>query len=348
MNLIQNLKEKYNLSIWLDYLDKEIIEVLPQWVKENKIYGITTNPTIFSNAIKKLDHFQINQDLYHTIEKIMIENVKKACQIMLPIFEKTNKQDGLVSIEVPPYIAYNTQKTIEKALDLFKQIDMPNVMIKIPATNEGIQAIKKLYILNININVTLLFSVEKYKEVITIFKETNTKSISVASFFVSRLDTVVDDLLLKLKKANLINEDYYNKYVGKIAVANSLKAYKLYQESFKDQSNIQRILWASTSTKNPSYDPLKYVKELLTSNSINTLPLHTYHDLLSSDLQIEKYFELTSQNLLKSDELIDDLKYINLDYLLEELLYKGVTAFSDSYNSILDSIIHKLQITKTA
>ncbi|MFN4219794.1 MAG: transaldolase family protein [bacterium] len=350
MNIIQKLKEKYNLSIWLDYLDNELLEYLPSMVKERKIYGITTNPTIFNNALKKSSqpNLKDTKNLYEAIENVMIENVKKACYIMLPIFEETNKQDGLVSIEVPPYIAYDTSQTAEKAVQLWEKINMPNVMIKIPATNEGIESIKILYQKNININVTLLFSLEKYSKVIETYKNANTQSISVASFFVSRVDTVIDEHLLKLKQANLITEELYTKLVGKTAVFNSLNAFKLYERSFQNVSKIQRILWASTSTKNPSYNPLKYIQELLTPNSINTIPLNTYQLLINSEINLEEWEKITKQNIEQLEEINQKLQqisnYLNFNYFTEELLYKGVTLFSDSYNSIVDTFITQLSI----
>lgn len=352
MNLIQKLKEKYNLSIWLDYLDDEVLEYLPTMVKEKRIYGITTNPTIFNNAINKNPQLNLkdSQNLYEAIENIMIENVKKACYIMLPLFEETSKQDGLVSIEVPPYIAYDTSKTVEKAMEIWEKINMPNAMIKIPATNEGIEAIKILYEKNININVTLLFSLEKYSKVIEVYKNLNTQSISVASFFVSRVDTVIDEHLEKLKQANLITNEQFTELVGKTAVFNSLKAFKLYQENFFNSYKIQRILWASTSTKNPSYHPLKYIQELLTPNSINTIPLNTYQLLLNSEENPEDWEKITKQNLENLDQINQKLQqianYLNFEYFTEELLYKGVTLFSESYNSIINTFITKLSSSK--
>ncbi len=348
MNIISQLKEKYNLSIWLDYLDREILEVLDQWVKEKKIFGITTNPSIFNNAINKFPEYYLSRetvsnDIFRSIENIMIEEVKKACDIMLPLFEETKGQDGLVSIEVPPYIAYDTQKTVEKAEEIWNKISMPNVMIKIPATNEGIQAIKILFDKNINVNVTLLFSIKKYSLVAQTYKNSQTNSISVASFFVSRVDTIVDDLFARMKENKFFNvPDLF----GKAAVANSLLAYKLYQNTFNDNSKIQRILWASTSTKNPAYHPLKYFLELLTPNSINTIPLQTYQTLIKADINIKEAEKITQKNMEEAEEIIKKLDFLleeklglNLEYLMEELLYRGVTLFTDSYNSILYSVI---------
>ncbi|MFN3996120.1 MAG: transaldolase family protein, partial [bacterium] len=242
----------------------------------------------------------------------------------------------------------DTSQTAEKAVQLWEKINMPNVMIKIPATNEGIESIKILYQKNININVTLLFSLEKYSKVIETYKNANTQSISVASFFVSRVDTVIDEHLLKLKQANLITEELYTKLVGKTAVFNSLNAFKLYERSFQNISKIQRILWASTSTKNPSYNPLKYVQELLTPNSINTIPLNTYQLLINSEINLEEWEKITKQNIEQLEEINQKLQqisnYLNFNYFTEELLYKGVTLFSDSYNSIVNTFITQLSI----
>jgi len=355
MNIVQFLKEKYNLSIYLDYIDNEIMESLAQWVKERKIYGITTNPNIFSVAISKNPSYYLGKvkniskrDIFSLIEDIMIEEVKKACDIMIKLFEDT--QDGLVSIELPPYIAYDKQKTIEKAKEIWQKVNMPNLMIKIPATNEGIEAIGELFKENININITLLFSIERYKKVIKSYKESKTFPISVASFFVSRLDTVIDQILTKFKEKQVIDEKTYNKLIGNTAISYSLLAYKIYKNEFFENANfqdiniknVQRILWASTSTKNPSYHPLKYVLNLLTPNSINTLPLNTYKILLDTDIEtIEKYFVSNIEE--DHFQIISSLKeYINLDFILEELLYKGVSLFSDAYNSIFYEILDKI------
>jgi len=360
MNIVQFLKEKYNLSIYLDYIDKEVIENLSQLVKERKIYGITTNPNIFNTAISKYPSYYLKNisksNIFQNIERIMIEEVKKACDIMLDLFEETG--DGLVSIELPPYIAYKQEETIEKAIEIWEKVNMPNLLIKVPGTNEGIESIKKLFDLNINVNITLLFHLDKYKKVIQAHKNSHNHPPSVASFFVSRLDTTIDNILSKFKENNIINEDHYNKIIGNTAISYSLLAYKLYKQEFfnkensssiKNFQNIQRILWASTSTKNPSYHPLKYVLNLLTENSINTLPLNTYKILLETDKEtIEKYHLITKENIEKSQEIINLVQsYINLDYILEELLYKGITLFSESYNSIFDSLVENISKTKS-
>ncbi|MEN3014863.1 MAG: transaldolase [bacterium] len=355
-NIIYDLKNRLNLSIWLDYLDREVLELLPNLVKEEKIYGITTNPTIFNNAINKyssayLKHYDFGANIFDIIESIMIEDVKKACEILLPLYEKTNHQDGLVSIELPPYIAYDEHQTIHKAKQIWEKIQMPNVMIKVPATNEGINAIKKLFEENINVNITLLFSVSKYIQVVESYKQSKTqyssKSITVASFFVSRVDTAIDNILHKMLHSKIISQSDFELLIGNVAVANCMLAYKHYLKSFNEsdiaKGEYQRILWASTSTKNPSYHQLKYVIELLTPNSINTIPYNTYQLLMQSDIDIDQIKSNYTQKMETSEKLVELLnKYINLEYILEDLLYRGVTLFSDSYNSILYTVIEKV------
>lgn len=358
------LRDKYNYSIWLDYLDRNLIEnKLDELITKGYILGITTNPTIFNKAISSVDYYKsklknTNQkDYYKVIEDLMIEDVKMAADKLLKVYKETQGYDGLVSIEVPPYIAYDTEATIKKAIEIFDKISMPNVMIKVPGTSRGIKAIETLLYKGININITLLFSVNNYKQVLKAYTNALKKRIeenldishivSVASFFVSRVDTAIDNIVVKIN-----NEKLKQRFLGKLAILNSYLAYVEYKKYLESDfqfivskgGKYQRILWASTSTKNPAYHPLKYVYELLLPNSINTLPYETLNLLIQDNNKID--LNLFDYNLEKINEQailkeIEELnQYINFEWILNDLQYRGVTLFSDSYNEILYTVIN--------
>lgn len=366
MSSLKLLKEKYNYSIWLDYLDRDLIEnKLEELINSGYIYGITTNPTIFNKAISSVNYYKkrINdlkeENYYKIIEKLMIEDVKYAANKLLNFYEESDGYDGLVSIEVPPYLAYDYKATVNKAIEIFNEISMPNVMIKVPGTPPALKAIETLLYKGININITLLFSINNYKEVLNIYVKALKKRIeenldiknivSVASFFVSRVDTTVDNILLKIN-----NDDLNKRYLGKLAILNSYLAYIEYQNYLENEFKLilskggkyQRILWASTSTKNPNYHPLKYVFELFLNNCVNTIPYETlntlikYENNINQNLFKENYQKLNKDHILKEIEELN--KYINFEWLLDELQYKGITLFSDSYNEILYTIINNL------
>lgn len=367
---IKSIKEKYNYSIWLDYLDRELIETkLEELINKGYVFGITTNPTIFNKAISSVNYYKnkIKElklgNYYEIIEKLMIEDVKYAAQKLLKIYEQTDGYDGLVSIEVPPYIAYDYQATIDKAIKIFNEISMPNIMIKVPGTLEGLKAIETLLYKGINVNITLLFSIENYKQVLKCYVNALTKRlqenmdikniVSVASFFVSRVDTSVDNILLKIN-----NHSLNQRFLGKLAVLNSYLAYIQYKKYFESDFKLivskggkyQRILWASTSTKNPNYHPLKYVYELFLDNSINTIPYETLNLLINEELNNnikEEFFRINNEKL-NEDYILNEVKelnkYINFEWVLNELQYKGVTLFSESYNEILYNIINTLEL----
>jgi transaldolase len=370
MDNLKLLKEKYNYSIWLDYLDRDLIEnKLDDLINKGYVLGITTNPTIFNKAITNVIYYKNRikelkeSNYYKIVEKLMMEDVKYAANKLLKVYEETQGYDGLVSIEVPPYIAYDPKATIDKAIEIFNEISMPNILIKVPGTLPGLKAIETLLYKGININITLLFSINNYKQVLQAYVNALNKRIqenldiknivSVASFFVSRVDTAVDNLLLKINNSNITN-----RFLGKLAIFNSYLAYIEYQKYLENEfkfivskgGKYQRILWASTSTKNPNYHPLKYVYELFLPNSINTLPYETLNILINEHSKNnidENIFKLNLEKLNK-DYILNEIKelnkYINFEWLLNELEYKGVSLFSDSYNEILYNVINNLEI----
>ncbi|MFM7860933.1 MAG: transaldolase, partial [Candidatus Nanopelagicaceae bacterium] len=265
---------KAGTSTWLDDLSRSALSTtLPKQIKNREVFGVTTNPAIFQSAISKDPSYQsaimVNKHLSaeEIVELLTTEDVRKACQLFAGIYEETGGVDGRVSIEVDPRLAHDTDATIEQAKRLWKIIDQPNLMIKIPATRAGLPAITEVIASGISVNVTLIFSLSRYAEVIDAYlagiqRCSNPKQVhSVASFFVSRLDAAVDKLL---------KDDYLK---GKAAVANARLAYELYLDKFKNfPHNHQRPLWASTGVKDPAYRPTLYVDTLIAANTVNTMP----------------------------------------------------------------------------
>lgn len=360
----------YGQSPWLDNISRCLIDSgeLEQLVKSGIITGITSNPSIFEKSInsgkcgypelikklasEKLDSFTI----YDIITR---EDIKKAAEILLPVFEKTGGNDGFVSIEVPPNIATNIETSISEAQRIFALINEKNVLIKIPATKEGLEIIPILLSKGINVNVTLMFSVNHYIQVANAYikgiKKASENGIdlknihSVASIFISRIDTMVDRQLEELiKNTNdpSIKEKITN-LLGKAGVANSKIIFKKYNDIFDNSNefaplktkgaNIQRLLWASTSTKNPAYYDLKYVEPLIGKNTINTLPDETILHIAEHGNLIP---ETASEDIDYSMHINEELLKIGIDLnkVGEKLQLDGVKSFEDSYEKLLKSI----------
>jgi len=356
-SLIKEINE-LGQSIWLDSLSREMIKSgeLDNLISIG-ISGITSNPTIFEKAISSSNLYdsQIKQ-LINKGEKestdifnyLAIEDIKNACDLLMPTYIKSEKKDGFVSIEVNPQLAFNSYKSIEEGIELFTKISRPNVMIKIPGTKEGMEAITSLTSKGINVNVTLLFSREMYNSAakayikgLEIRKENGFNDLenisSVASFFISRIDTQVDK-----------NLDKKSDLKGKIAIANAKLAYQDYlnifnSEEFKKLSgsgaNVQRLLWASTSVKDPSFKDLMYVENLIGKNTVNTLPLDTILSLIDHGVvnnTLEKKFSESSR-IIKSLEK----QNIKLQEITSKLLKDGVIQFEDSYKSLINGLEDK-------
>ncbi len=360
----------YGQSPWLDNISRCLIDSgeLEQLVKSGIITGITSNPSIFEKSInsgkcgypelikklasEKLDSFTI----YDIITR---EDIKKAAEILLPVFEKTGGNDGFVSIEVPPNIATNIETSISEAQRIFALINEKNVLIKIPATKEGLEIIPILLSKGINVNVTLMFSVNHYIQVANAYIRGIKKALengidlknihSVASIFISRIDTMVDrqlEELIKNTNDSSIKEKITN-LLGKAGVANSKIIFKKYNDIFDNSNefaplktkgaNIQRLLWASTSTKNPAYYDLKYVEPLIGKNTINTLPDETILHIAEHGNLIP---ETASEDIDYSMHINEELLKIGIDLnkVGEKLQLDGVKSFEDSYEKLLKSI----------
>lgn len=358
-----NQLASFGQSIWYDYIRRQfIIRGELQSLIEKGLRGVTSNPSIFEKAIAGSSDYDedikslINKNLSLTeiYEKLALKDIELACDLMMPVYQKTNGLDGFVSIEVNPQLAHNTEATIQEAKRLYSILNKPNVMIKVPATEEGIPVIAELIGSQINVNVTLIFNSQNYRKVAEAYinglellfqrKGDLSKVSSVASFFISRIDSAVDKELEKIGNKDL---------QGKIAIANAKLSYKIYNELFhgmrwrsleKRGARTQRLLWASTGSKNPLYPDTIYVDGLIGKQTVNTVPPATFNDFmdhgivavtLSTDLD-EAYYQL------------DELKKlgIELDTITNQLQKDGVAAFAKSFEAIMISLKEKIERIK--
>lgn len=358
-------------SIWLDNLSKKLIQSgeLKRFIEEDGMSGITSNPTIFQKAISGSADYDasllkmIGQGIHDEKELFLglaIEDISAAAEMLWPVYRQTGGQDGFVSIEVSPDLAYDTAATISEARRIFSTIGRKNILVKVPATRQGLPAIERLIGEGININVTLLFSVKRYEEVADAYLrglehrtgkgEPIDEIASVASFFVSRVDTLTDQLLesrISLS-ASQAEKDRLAGLLGQAAVANAKIAYHRYRSIFSDRrflslkekrGRLQRILWGSTGTKNPKYSDIKYVEELIGPESVNTMPettIEAFRDHGQAKVTV-------TGNLEDSEKVFRELgaSGIDIDEVTEQLENEGVKSFSDSFFSLLGEIARK-------
>ncbi|MDA8168979.1 MAG: transaldolase [Nitrospiraceae bacterium] len=354
-------------SIWLDYLGRDLIVSgeLKRLIAEAGLTGVTSNPTIFQKAISGSKAYEnsmedmLSRNISDTKELFLgyaMEDVHAASNLLMPVYEASGGQDGFVSIEVSPDLAYDTEATIKEARRLFSQLGRKNVLVKVPGTRQGLPAIEQLISEGVNVNVTLLFSVERYKEVMDAYMKGLERRIaagspvnevfSVASFFVSRIDTMVDNMLEELYEESDVNaKELLKGFFGRAAAASAKLAYRQYRDTFSAPgfqalrakgARAQKILWASTSTKNPAYSDVKYVEELVAPDSINTMPENTlkaFRDHGKVRVTIGDYVE-------EAETLFADLRDsgIDIDSVTAELESEGVRLFSESFFSLLDAI----------
>jgi transaldolase len=368
MNRIQQL---YSLgqSIWLDYIERGMVRSgeLKALVEEG-VAGVTSNPTIFQQAIGKSDAYKadlkklVNGSLSDKdiFESLAVADIQAAADILRPVYDRSGGMDGFVSIEVAPDLAYDTEATIAEAHKLWDAVDRPNLMVKVPATAAGIPAIRQLIADGLNINVTLIFALSRYAEVkeayLSGLEDRQSRglpihsSASVASFFVSRVDSSVDAELEKLAKQNPDRAAEYQSLMGKIAVANAKLAYRQFQQVFSGPrweklaasgAQVQRPLWASTSTKNPSYPELLYVETLMGPHTVNTMPPKTLEAFRERGV-IERTVD---QDLESAQAAMDKLAAlgIRIDAITDDLEADGVKKFADSYTDLLGTIQKRRQ-----
>ena len=366
--------KQFGQSIWMDNLTRDMIQSgeLKGLVENGGICGITTNPAIFEkammgNAIYDADieaGVRAGKQIQKIYESLVFDDIRKACDIFKPIYDATDGLDGYVSIEVPPTIAHDTEATINEARRYYQEIGKENVMIKIPGTKAGLPAVEQVISEGINVNVTLLFSVDSYIETAWAYirglekraeqGEDISKISSVASFFLSRIDSNIDKKIDdKLKKGvdRIEKEVELRAVKGKIAIANAKIAYQEYKKIVQSDrwkalsaknANVQRLLWASTSTKDPSYSDVMYVDELVGPNTVNTLPPNTIEacaDHCDPASRVETGVE-EAYHLIESlkDPDID----INLDEVMEELLVEAIDKFVQPFQSLMSSLEEKI------
>lgn len=364
---------EFGQSIWLDNLSRAIIDSgqLNNLI-DLGVCGVTSNPTIFDKSISASLDYDVkikelkNRGLspFEIYDELTVRDIQDAADLFLPVFQQTNQLDGYVSLEVNPLLAHKTEETITEAKRLHRKVNRPNVLFKIPATEDGFQAARVLLSEGININFTLIFSLEQYVNTTNTFLKGASEFLknggdlrkisSVASIFVSRIDTLVDNLIEKNltnqndeTKTNIKNLNK-QKLIGKIAVANCGLIFAKYLEIFSKNEFLklekkglrrQRVLWASTSTKNPNYNDIKYVAELMSRATINTLPQTT----IDAFIDHGEVKNALSSRIDEAKEIIDSLNNfdIEINKVCEQLLRDGVRSFEESFNSLLRAIEQK-------
>jgi transaldolase len=375
MNRLQELHEA-GQSIWLDFIDREMLRdgELERRIAEDSLTGMTSNPTIFEKALaegtaydEQLSSAPAGLSSWDRFELIETDDVRSACDMFGAVHESTGGGDGFVSIEVSPASAHNTDATVLEACRLWAMVGRPNVMIKVPGTPEGAVAVRRLTAEGVNVNITLLFSRDAYDSVIDAYLSGLEDRIgagktihdisSVASFFVSRVDTEVDKRIdAKLQSASPDVAKRLEKLKGRIAVANAKVAYALFRERFSGPrwealaaqgGRLQRPLWASTSTKNPAYRDVMYVEDLIGPDTVNTMPpatIEAFRDhgvvkqTVDTDLDAERAL------LAELEEL-----GISLESVTEKLLADGLKSFQKSFESLIARIEAKSsELAKTA
>ena len=358
---------KLGQSIWYDNIHRGQLDsgYIANLI-EKGITGLTSNPTIFEKAIDATTAYDsqiislINQkkSTMEIYENIAVDDIRRVCDLLLDIYCETNGQDGYASLEVNPHLSSDTDKTVEEACRLYTLLDRPNLLMKVPATPEGIIAIRKLISKGINVNITLLFSRSMYDQVRKAYMDglenllnaggDISRVYSVASFFISRIDTYTDKEIENLGDTS----DAVTTLSGKIAIANAQLAYLDFQNDFisdrflglkKHGAQVQKVLWASTSTKNPEYSDLKYADALIGNNTINTMTDVTIDALLSAEIDGMIPTSTIDNYSTKPETTIKLLSGtgIQLSDITSQLLVDGLKAFSDSFDSLISKIRNK-------
>jgi transaldolase len=348
------------VSIWLDDLSRERVTSgnLQDLITDYSVAGVTTNPTIFAAALAKGESYdaQVRElaargaSIDDTVREVTVADVQQACDVFSGTWEATGGVDGRVSLEVSPMLARDTEGTLAEALDLWKAVDRPNLLVKIPATQEGLSAITSALAEGVNVNVTLIFSVERYRDVMNAYLEgleraaANGQTLggiaSVASFFVSRVDTEID------KRLEKIGTDEALALRGKAGIANSRLAYAAYQEVFQGTrwaqltaqgAKPQRPLWASTGVKNPDYSDTMYVTKLLVADTVNTMPEKT---LMAFADHGEVEGDQVTGTAAQAQEVFDALEHVGIDItdVFLTIEDEGVDKFEKSWKELLDTV----------
>lgn len=365
---IQQLGE-FSQSVWLDYISRPLIETgkLKSMIAQG-LMGMTSNPTIFDKAVSASNDYDTHiaalkkkgKSIFEIYDDLTVRDIQAAADLFKSVYDKTNKVDGYVSLEINPKLAYKIKETVEEGKRLYKKVNRANVMFKVPSTDEGFAAIEEFLSEGINVNITLIFSVQQYTNTAEAYirgierllqKGGDVSAVcSVASVFVSRIDTLTDKLIEEKsgQESNIEIKTKLESLKGKAAVANSAMIYKKYQDIFSSEqfkplqekgANVQRLLWGSTSTKNPAYSDLKYVTELIGKNTVNTIPEKTLNAFLNHGV----VKEALTGDITEAQKIIDDLRGLGIDInsVCKKLLEDGVVAFEKSFDSLLNAIEEK-------
>ncbi|MGB7330202.1 MAG: transaldolase, partial [Terriglobales bacterium] len=360
--------QSFGQSIWLDYIRRDLLKggELQRLITEDGLRGMTSNPAIFEKAIAGSTQYQdfldslasrTDLDAKGRYELLAIRDIQDAADLLRPVYQSTKKRDGYVSLEVSPYLAHDTDGSIDEARRLWKTVARENVMIKIPGTVEGIPAIRQLLSEGININVTLLFAQGVYEEVAAAFIDgvekfaagggDVSKLASVASFFISRIDVLVDSLVgeqLK-KETDAARKAKLQGILGKVAIANGKLTYEAYQRIFSSPrwkalaakgAQTQRVLWASTSTKNPNYRDVLYIEELIGPDTVNTVPPAT----LDAFRDHGKPRQSLTEDLDGARKTMSDLAAVGIvmKEVTDKLTVDGVKLFADAFDTLLAAV----------
>jgi transaldolase len=365
MNNIHRLQE-LGQSVWLDNIDRGMLDSgeLERMIAEDGIGGITSNPSIFEKAISKGNHYnaamigqlardpsQSGRELFY---ELAIEDIQAAADLFRPVYESSHGRDGMASLEVSPELAYDTEGTVREARELWQRVHRPNLMIKVPATREGVAAIETLIADGINVNATLLFAVERYIDVAEAFMrglearmgrgQRIERVESVASFFVSRVDAAVE------KRLHDASETQRQTFVGKVAIANARLAYQQWQRLFNSDrfarlrangGRSQRLLWASTGTKNPDFSDVLYIDELIGPETVNTVPPATLQAFIEHGNVAPTL--LSEGGVEQATALIADLEAAGVDMtvMTDELEQQGVELFAQAFANLIGVVQDK-------
>lgn len=369
-NSLQSL-QSYGQSIWLDYIRRNLISSgeLQHLIDTDGLRGVTSNPSIFEKAIAGSTDYDSalltieqsqDRDVMSLYETFAIADIQAAADTLKPIYQQTNRRDGYISLEVSPYLANDTQQTISEARRLWQAVDRPNLMIKVPATPAGIPAIQQLISEGININVTLLFAQNVYEQVANAYitglellaaKDGDISRIaSVASFFVSRIDTAVDNLITAQLKTvtDAAQREWLKGLLGKVAIANAKLSYQSYQTLYQSSrwqklssqgAQTQRLLWASTGTKNPQYSDVRYVEELIGPDTVNTIPpatLAAFRDHGQPKASLTEGLDEARSTLANLQQA-----GISLQQVTDQLVTEGLQLFRDAFDQLLSAVEEK-------
>ena len=373
-NPLTNIQQ-FGQSIWLDLLSRSMVVSggLKRLIEEDGLRGVTSNPKIFDDAIEgSTDYDAEIRDLSKTTknvrdiyESLAVADIQSAADVLRPVYEELDGRDGFVSLEVNPHLAHDTDGTVAEARRLWRWVDRPNICIKIPATIAGIPAIEQCLTDGINVNVTLLFGLQRYREVAEAFvRALNRRAAkgqsparieSVASFFLSRIDVLVDSLLEKHSRSGGPGAEKARALQGEVAIASAKLAYQIYKEVFEGDAfrklaekgaRSQRVLWASTGTKNAAFSDIKYIEALIGRDTVNTVPLDTlnaYRDHGKPDARLEQGIEDAKRVLAALPEF-----GIDLDRVTQQLEDEGVKKFNEPFDKLLASLEVKLRTIHAA